>query len=342
MASLALLHPAVPAASRLLSAARFALLVLVGNMAFYTANSLFLGPLVAFIDAPVPEGRRIAADVSFVSQAGNVLLLLYVTVPHGWAPPPPRRSMLLLACLAVGCPIALALGWRETVHGHSLVILGMGALAGSLGVLCNLVGWAWAERFGPRLLPGLAAGMAAAALVPSTISLVMNPGPKQRFGVDVFFFIAAGMAALGGVAVVVLEWVPPFAVPGPTTSSRRQRRTLKGTHTSTSSADGSSGEGEGKRDDSHSADDSVPLLQVQAGSGVEAELSDLVLARAHCFGWRLPLTPRVEFAVRMATLAWIASIIFGWQPGLLPYLLPSSRIVGFQLAGQVIEARLGA
>jgi hypothetical protein len=45
----------------------FILHLVVGNAIFYVINSLFLGPLVVFIDKPVPEGKKIAADMSFVS-----------------------------------------------------------------------------------------------------------------------------------------------------------------------------------------------------------------------------------------------------------------------------------
>ena len=316
---------------------RFVLLMLVGNMAFYTANSLFLGPLAAFIDYPVPEGKRIAADTGFAAQAGNVLLLLFMLVPHAWTPPA-RPALALLSLLAVACPLALALAWRQTLHGHSVVILGVGALAGALGVLCNVVGWAWAERFGNALLPALSGGMAAAALVPSLISVVMNPGNHARFGVDVFFFIAAGFTSLGAAAWAVLEYVPPLcAPPGPGPAAAATAPDSPG------AAAGRLRREESSTDDLDASDatpvtvaesvesvESVPLL-LQAKTPAAGVPPVVLLLRP------LRLTPAANFIARMASLAWIASIIFGWQPGIIPYLVPSSRIVAFQVAGQTAD-----
>jgi hypothetical protein len=313
--------------------------MLVGNMAFYTANSLFLGPLVAFIDAPVPEGRRIAADVSFSAQAGNVLLLLYMIVPHGWTPPT-RPAMALLSLLAIACPLVLGLAWRETLDGHSVVILAVGSLAGALGVLCNVVGWAWAERFGNSLLPGLSGGMAAAALVPSLISVVMNPGKHARFGVDVFFFIAAGFTTLGATAWAVLEYVPPFCAP----RTRVARQTVQGLSTQEAPrlAAPTGGSNDGRvtvllaADVSAEAEEaeSVPLL---GPGGAAREDSMCHVPPVVILMRRFQLSPMRNFIARMAALGWIASIIFGWQPGIIPYLVPKDRIVAFQVAGQTAD-----
>ena len=177
-----------------------------------------------------------------------------------------------------------------------------------MGVLGNVVGWAWAERkFGPSMLPGLAGGMAISGLLPSLISWVMSPDHKPRFGLVVFYVIAASLSAVGGLCFLLLEFHPALT-----------DRTLLVVNGNTNVA----------------PDDQQPLLQdntiavVSTSSNVRLLHTTVPSAAERKAAYQ-------SVYIRMAILTGICSMIFGWQPSLLPYIIPNASLVEFQVAGQV-------
>ncbi|EDQ92914.1 uncharacterized protein MONBRDRAFT_22159 [Monosiga brevicollis MX1] len=269
----------------------YALHLLVGNAVFYIINSLFLGPLVVFLDRPMPEKKTIAADMSLRPI------------------PPLSPTMMFITIVALMAAIVLATAWDVVVNDKSVVLWTMAAVSGSLGCFGNLMSWAWAAPRGPLMMSALSAGMGAGALIPSLISLVMNPGGHHpTFGVEAFYLIAAVLIACSVVAVWFLDYshfFAPFwqALPASTASKQALPSSL------------SINEDEEAR---------TPLLPPEdEGDGdLAAQLSGV------------PTRGRLIW--RMLTICWGASLIFGWQPGLVPYLVPNGHpLIAFQVAGQM-------
>lgn len=266
--------------------------------------------------------------MGFASQAGNFGLLTGYAIQllhhrfgrkrkiagsgtvQNEAPPvlATRLAFGAISTLTTAGAIALALGWRCTVDGHSMLILTSAAVVGAMGVLGNVVGWAWAEhKFGVQTLPALGGGMALSGLLPSIISWIMHPEHHALFSVETFFFIASGFTVLGGISFTLLEFHP-----------RLQRGPGEGATYKPP------GVNNGRVVNSLLEDQKTPLLlepHEDAAVGITSPTRRKKAIRS--------------FILRMITLAFIASIIFGWQPSLLPYLIPNHSLVGFQVAGQV-------
>eukprot|EP00045_Choanoeca_perplexa_P008803 m.82722 g.82722 ORF g.82722 m.82722 type:complete len:429 (-) comp14631_c0_seq4:80-1366(-) len=293
--------------------AMFALHLAVGNAIFYVINSLFLGPLVVFIDKPVPEGRQIAADMSFTAQAGNVVMIIYMLYPNRGIPPL-SATMLAITGVAIASAVALATGWQVVADNRSLVLWVTAAIAGSLGCFGNVMSWAWAARRGNAMMSALSAGMGAGALVPSIISLVMNPGSShQVFSVATFYWIATAMMVVALLAVLVLDYSGIFPeLPDPDIDDKFENTDIS------------------SLDDCHvdPVTANTPLLASHETS--------------HSVNTALVSTPpaasRLRLGLYMTVICLCASLIFGWQPGLVPYLMPNGHpLVVFQIAGQVAD-----
>lgn len=256
-----------------------------------------------------------------------------------------RFLHLTMAVVTTAGAFTLAFAWRVTIGNRSIIILMAAAVTGAMGVLGNVVGWAWTERkFGPEMLPALAGGMAVAGLAPSLVSLIMNPAHHARFGLDVFYSIAAIFTIVGGLAFCLLEYHPrlqrqeKLAWPAKEQSVQPFNRKLRPT------------------DEDHGLLE--PLLA--AGGSQRPPASPTVTPSLHSKETAVmnnigqqhvqePLDPAFDgtfdparrsravtsFYLRMVTIAFMASVIFGWQPSLLPYLIPNGSLVAFQLAGQV-------
>ena len=160
------------------------------------------------------------------------------------------------------------------------------------------------------MMSALSAGMGAGALIPSIISLVMNPGsPHQLFSVAAFYWIAAALMALALLAVLVLDYSGAFP-----------NNALADKDDNTDTDDG---------DDRHEAS-TTPLLSHDTSRSINALEIDPSAGPEDASRWQLWL--------HMAVLCWGASLIFGWQPGLVPYMMPNGHpLVVFQIAGQVRE-----
>eukprot|EP00730_Choanoeca_flexa_P020040 TRINITY_DN9797_c0_g1_i1.p1 TRINITY_DN9797_c0_g1~~TRINITY_DN9797_c0_g1_i1.p1 ORF type:complete len:413 (+),score=72.50 TRINITY_DN9797_c0_g1_i1:1317-2555(+) len=277
----------------------FALHILVGNAIFYVINSLFLGPLVVFIDKPVPEGKKIAADMSFTAQAGNAIMIIYMLYPKRPIPPL-SPTMVFITLTATSAALALATAWQQVTADRSIVLWIVAAIAGSLGCFGNVMGWCWAAKKGDAMMSALSAGMGAGALIPSIISLIMNPGTShQQFSVAQFYWIATAFMVLAVMAVLVLDYSSWFP------------RTLD--------------------DKSEKSDDTVPLLDNENSVNKDYTTPTGLEAAPTRSG-------RGRLMLHMAVVCWCASMIFGWQPGLVPYLIPNGHpLVVFQIAGQVAD-----
>ncbi|EGD77506.1 hypothetical protein PTSG_08604 [Salpingoeca rosetta] len=352
----------------------FALHACVGNAIFYTINSLFL-VLPTFIDRPVPEGKAIAADMSFTAQVGNVLLLIYIFSPRR-PKPSSRAAMIAMVAIALGCALVMAFLWKETVRNVSVTLWTMAAITGSLGSLSNLFAWIWCSERDIRLVPALSSGMAASALIPSLFSIIMDPGKHPRFSLQVYYLIAAGFMVLSAISLAIIEigdvgrvhageqpldYVASINRDGAIAlepefdedcehearAGHSAKIKTRKAHTSTISNSGS-GSGSGRHsnttptpNNSDTSREDTPLLLPAAGAGgwsdtrmvtgytPNAPLGRAILDTLHSHR-RL-----VGF---MAVLCWCGSLIFGWQPGIVPYLVPDGRpLVTYQVCGQVAD-----
>jgi hypothetical protein len=154
------------------------------------------------------------------------------------------------------------------------------------------------------MMSALSAGMGAGALIPSIISLVMNPGNShQLFSVATFYWMAT--------AVVVLDYSGIFPIP--TINDKADKADNHDSHDSYDTA-------------------ATPLLPKDASSHSVNTLDSGSTTLP------VPNGSRSRLWLHMAVVCWGASLIFGWQPGLVPYLMPNGHpLVVFQIAGQVRE-----
>jgi hypothetical protein len=239
-------------------------------------------------------------------------MMAYLLWPNRTTPPL-GVTMLVVTCLTTASAVAMATSWRQVVHRTSIVLWVVAGLAGSLGSFGNLFAWCWAAQRGERVMSALSAGMGAGALVPSLLSLVMDPaGTHPRFGVSTFFWIAAGLLALAVLAVVAVDFTPwfPASVYKPAASPSAEQ----GTH--------------------------VLPLSSGPNSAAEEETAPLLInaERSGAAAGRLVAPTAAGFMLRMAAICWAGSLIFGWQPGLVPYLVPNGHpLVAYQIAGQVAD-----
>eukprot|EP00055_Hartaetosiga_balthica_P014823 m.83867 g.83867 ORF g.83867 m.83867 type:complete len:389 (-) comp8700_c0_seq22:1144-2310(-) len=278
----------------------FGLMVLVGTAIFYIINSMFL-VLQSFLDLPVPEAKHIAADMSFTAQIGTVLVLIFVLLPTKYRPTLPGRPLVgLVVVLALVCSLAMAFLWKEQLHGRSVTLWTIAAFAGSIGSLGNVVAWQWCAERNTSLLPAMSSGMAAGALIPSLISIVMQPGNGERFSVEVYYLIAAAIIVCSILSFLALD------------RTRAQAGAMSA---------------------------SVPLLindstinpTLQLYHAPQPTLFDKLMER-------FSFVKRHSFFIACLLLCLCSSLIFGWQPGLFPYIIPGGRaLTAYQVCGQVAD-----
>lgn len=233
------------------------------------------------------------------------------------------------------------------------------------------------SNFG-MLTVSLHSGMAASALIPSLLSVVMDPGEDPRFSVMVFYLIAAGFMALAGISLWAIEFwdlgnasgtriitseedtssvktliVNEVNQPAQTDSETTHvancsesppimnERKFKLPSKFSSRNIATCGE---DHHDPDEADEQTSLLPY-----VHSDYQQTILENTqyrYISGWKTnsgflealrdTISVHKYLMYQMTLLWWCVWLIFGWQPGLVPYLMPNGRpLVYFQVCGQV-------
>lgn len=82
---------------------------------------------------------------------------------------------------ARGCfaQVLLAELWHFQVWGHSVPLLALAGVVGTVGCMNNAVIWEYAAAYRAVFTTWLSIGMGVSSCIPSLIALVQNPGPAE-------------------------------------------------------------------------------------------------------------------------------------------------------------------
>lgn len=182
--------------------AGYGLFAYAGFTLFYLLNAFWL-ELPAFLSVPMPEGNSIANDLNLSAQSGNLVVLLVMALPQRYLPSP-RAAVMGMTVVMLICAVALVFFWDVRTEHHSIAMIILMGVVGTMCCLANVFSWPWASMYDASFTTAMSVGMGISAAVPSFIAIGQDPGTAQRFSVSAFFAIAAGLTFIGVLLVFVI------------------------------------------------------------------------------------------------------------------------------------------
>lgn len=177
----------------------------IGATPWMLANGLFTQlPILIKV---VPEGNKIASQLSLVIQIANVAPLLFMFYTRIRNP----KNSTWVFCIVLSsffASLCLAFFWNHTLHWgieRSIPLILLGFVVGGIGCLSSVVLWPFAAEFDIRLVSALSTGMGFSGLVPSMIALIQRPGQSDElFGTLSFFLIHSALLCVPLFLVIAL------------------------------------------------------------------------------------------------------------------------------------------
>eukprot|EP00047_Mylnosiga_fluctuans_P006187 m.245410 g.245410 ORF g.245410 m.245410 type:complete len:429 (+) comp14702_c0_seq1:27-1313(+) len=257
-----------------------------------------------------PEGKAIATQINLAIQGGNVFVLLYAyfkdRIPLNWG----ILSILMLTC---ACTYTLAFTWDRTINSHSVPILLLSFAGGSVGVVSNVLNWAFASKYLPMYSVALSVGSSASPIIACMLALGQDiGGDTHRFSLSTFFIIAAFIITACLLLASFLLITSAFEHGKRPSVSSMKPPLLYGT-------DGDAGTRRSidpvSAEESHGHDERAPLLSETPKEPLTAEQKR----------W---------FHARVVVFVVISIWMFGVFPGCSPYMTTTgTQLLIFQIAG---------